>query len=294
MGFVLWLSAADVTRQQHFVCVHPHEYVPVCSCVHGSRWWEQYYHRPMDSTQDRATRLCWLQQRQHDSLSLSLSLSLPLPLSLHHPPIPSVSDGWMAGNLSQSAATPLFHHLSLCSFFHFSVRMSDQSITLSVSQSIHPSACQMNIYPSSTSFPPRQSIPPSSHCGLLCCACAGACLKHESACVVVCARLFVCVLFSALMATWECVSNCVCQIAIYPPLPSAAECVWCESRSVGICWQTPPIPSITPTPSMPPSLSQPHTHTHPRVCVLCPSSHLDVPTLPASAQFSSAQLGSVD
>lgn len=57
MGFVIRLSGADVTLQQHFVCVHPHECVSVCSCVYGSRWSEQYYHRPMDSAQGRATRL---------------------------------------------------------------------------------------------------------------------------------------------------------------------------------------------------------------------------------------------
>lgn len=114
-------------------------------------------------------------------------------------------------------------------------------------------------------------------------------------CVFFSVKLRACVCFS--LCSWLCVCVCiVCQITICPPptshLPSPpllCMCVWCESRSVGICWQTLTIPS-TPPPHhhhLPPSLPP----THPEaLCVLCPSSRRYVPAMPASAQFSSAQL----
>lgn len=128
---------------------------------------------------------------------------------------------------------------------------------------------------------------------------------HQSitlSCVFLCSCAHsVCVFFFiVLMALGVCVSVSACARSmsiphLSPPLPlyvCACVCVWCESRSVGICWPTPTIPSIPPSPP-PPCL--PPTHTQPEgLCVLCPSSHLYVPDMPSSAQFSSAQLGSMD
>lgn len=115
----------------------------------------------------------------------------------------------MVGYLSQSAATPLFHHLSLCSFFHFSVRMSDQSIPPSILQTIPLSVCQMSIYLSSA-FLICQASPPSLLSlplwGCVFCVCT------ESVNLHVQWRAFVC------LCAFQCAHGYV-GVCVYLPVP---------------------------------------------------------------------------
>lgn len=161
----------------------------------------------------------------------------------------------MNGYLSQSAASVLFHHLSLLalSFLCKDVRP--------VCHSLHP-ACLSSFLPI-----------PSSALRLCVFPCAG------PNCVCVC----VCV-------------SCTRSLSIPHP-SSPAVCMWCESRSAGICWQTLAIPSTPPSPP-PPCLPPTHTQRVFCVCLVCvcvfvcvlrPSCRLYVPTMTASALFSSAQ-----
>lgn len=269
MGFVMWLNA--VTRQEHFVCVHPHESVSVCSCVEGSRWLEHYYHRPMDSALGWEARLCSLQQRQYDTLSLSPPLCLFFLLSPRHQ-----MDEWLSLSVSShsalSSSVSLLAHSFLC-------RISDLSLTPAIPQSSHP-FCPLDEYLSLRHL----FFPFSIHPSIPQVFCLSVCSKgnlHGCVCVFYCISL---------KAMGVCVSLSARSLSVPPPLGfPPLLCLWrgCESRSVGICWQTPTVPS------MPPSL--PHTHTHPEgLYVFCPSNHLYVPAMPVSAQFSTAQLGSMD
>lgn len=184
----------------------------------------------------------------------------------------------MASYLSQSATTTLFHHVSLCSRFHSSHIMSE----LYISPFFQLSFCQMGIHLSSdfSSLSVHPFTPTLALwlCVICVCLFSGVCL-------------FVDVLFSALIALCISVCICLCQISICapPPLPPFLPLSECVCLYVNVCGVNQGQWGFAGPHLLPPSHTHKHTH---RVCVFCPSSHLDVLTASASAQFSpgSAQL----
>lgn len=232
MGFVMWLSAADVTCQHLFVCVHAH----MCA-------WQQMVGVILPQANGQCTgymnRLCWLQQRHSLSVFLLPPSPHPLPFCIRQ------VNGW----LSLSVPALLFHHPSLCWYSHSAKNVRP------VFHSLHPSSCLSD--PSSF-WPPLSSVHPSVSVVPL-----RACVFSVCWFVV---KVYMCCVFICLC--WP-----DCYPSPHPPPPSPSQLSVCESRSVGICQQTPPLLL---------------THAHPNgFCALCPSSHLDVPTTPASAPFSS-------
>jgi len=178
------------------------------------------------------------------TLFVCLSFVLSIPSSSSRPLCVRRMNGWLS--LSVSGHTTLSSSVSLLelSFLCKNVRL--------VYHSLHPSLHLSDGYPSLLTFFPRQPIPlsprppPVDQC-VLCVY-----LKCECACTVVCVCLLIC--FSMCFWLRLCVCICVCQIVIYPPIPpsspsplSVCVCVWSESRSVGICQQTPPSTSLQPT-----------------------------------------------
>lgn len=118
MGFVMWLSAADVTCQHLFVCVHAH----MCA-------WQQMVGVILPQASGQCTgytnRLCWRQQRRSLSVFLLPPSPHPLPFCIRR----------VNGRLSLSVPALLFHHPSLCWCSH-----SSKNVRL-VFHSLHPSSC---------------------------------------------------------------------------------------------------------------------------------------------------------
>lgn len=198
--------------------------------------------------------------------SLSLTRSLPPPsLSLSLPP-PLVSDEWSSISFSHSTHDALSSSVSL---FTLSFLCKDvETDSHSVHPPVNPSVCQMNIYYSSTFSP---LINPALHCVYFLCVYL---LKYAFS-VPSCFNVFVCI--------------CLCQITICPPTshpPSLHVFVVWIKVSEDLLADT-HHPNYTPMP-----LS--HRHSQ-RVCVVpIQPSTLYVPAMPASAQFTPAQLGSTD
>lgn len=188
-------------------------------------------------------------KRQREAFSPSVSPSPSLSVCLSLSPL---GVRRMNGYLSQSAASVLFHHLSLLalSFLCKDVRP--------VCHSLHP-ACLSSFLP----------IPSS-----------------------LCVCVFFCVL---VLAVCVCVYH-VPDHYLSPPRhlspSSPAVCVWCESRSVGICWQTLAIPS-TPPSLPPPCFPSTHTQRVFCVCFVCVCACMCVAPILPSIRPRYDRLGSV-
>lgn len=180
MGFIMWLSAADVTRQQHFVCVF------MCA-------WQQMVEAvlPQADGQGRETGLCWLQQTQHLSLFYPVGLSLCLSLPMSSSPRLSVRrmNGWLSLSVSSHTTFSSSVSLFVLSFLWKNVRL----VYHTLHPSIHPPLCLSDEYLSFFWPPPGQSIPLSlpSLCEFVHRLCGTVYLNCETTCTVcVCLCVF--------------------------------------------------------------------------------------------------------
>lgn len=196
-----------------------------------------------------------------------LSLSLPLCLFFLLPPWHQM-DEWLSLSVSSlsalSSSVSLLAHSFLC-------RISDLSLTPAIRRSSHP------FCPLDECLSLRNLFFPSFHPVGFLFVCV---LKGESAWVCVC------VLYRSRL--WVCVYLCPPDHYLFPRhLASLPCCV-----SVAGVWIKVNGDLLADT-HRPLNASLPHTHPE-GLYVFCQSDHLYVPAMPASAQFSTAQLGSMD